>query len=279
MIGEAAVTGSIGAAVAVAVIGVLTYGARAWIGTQIQEAIRLGYRKELEEYRHDLRVEENALLEELRKLNSQLQAIQGAANSAFVEGQRVSAEWRIRAVDAFWQQWVEELQETPLEVRLWDSSWGTGVQEALLQESSFVALARGRSRDVDRAIEFDMDRHRPFVGDEPCSLLRVYRTVAAFISLRMSQHVAGENTDPWFADESILSLVRIALSESEFEQFLSRKNGHLLLLQKAIEKNLTSGLRKIISGEIATDESLEQGLRIFETVQGIGASGYRADPS
>ena len=113
MIAEAAAISGIVAVVVIGATSIAAYAARTWIGTHIQEGVRLGTRKELEDHRHDLRVEENALLEELRKLNTQLHAIQGTANSAFIEGQRVAVEWRIRAVNDLWTKMLRLRRATP----------------------------------------------------------------------------------------------------------------------------------------------------------------------
>ncbi len=279
MIGEVAAAGGIGAVVAVVVAGVLGYAARTWIGTQIQEAIRLGARKELEEHKSGLRVEENALLEEFRKLNAQLQAVQGTANAAFIEGQRVAAEWRVKAVDEFWRMWTEETQKTPLQVQLWDSGSPEDRLSVLMADANFLALMKDHSLSPDKALHTDIDRTRPFVGERPPALFRIYRTIVIQISHTMRKHACGEDTKPWYADEAVHNLARSALSNEEFKGFLTMTKGHLMLLRNAIEREMLAELRKIISGEMSTAEGLEQSHIIQDVVRRLEAEANQSSPS
>lgn len=250
----------------IALILTLHFLAKTWGG----EAIRHKFHKDEAAHASELSTAENTLLAELRKLNTQLQTIQAAANSAFVEGQRVSAEWRVKAVDEFWQEWIEVVRETPAVVRLWDLS---GPDQDLRGEPAFAALMEQYSQGrVIRPVGYGAERHQPFVGDEACFLLSVYRMAVVFCSDHMDRQVAGENTEPWFADDSVLGLLRIGLSESEVEQFQNRETGHLLFLQMMIQGKLLTNLRKIIAGEISAGESLEQGVKVLAAVQELEAT-------
>lgn len=279
MIGEAATAGGIGAAVAVVAFGVLAYAARMWIGTRIEEAVKLGPRKELEEYKSDLRVEEDAVLEELRKLNAQLQAVQSTANAAFIEGQRVAAEWRVKAVDEFWRMWIEETQETPLQVQLWDSGSREDRLSVFVSDPNFLALMKNHSLPPDKALETDIDRTRPFVGERPPALFRIYRTVVIQISHTMRKHAYGEDPQPWYGDEAVRHLAHSVLNDAEFERFSTMTKGHLILLRTAIEREMLADLRKIISGEMSTAEGLEQSHIIQDVVRRLEAEANQSSRS
>ena len=262
----------LGITATIAVISTLAFLAKTGVG----EAIRHKFRKDEAKHAHGLSTAENALLEEIRKLNTQLQAVQSTANAALIEGQRVAAEWRIKAIDEFWRQWVEETQKTPLQVQLWGSSDEASRVKVFLSDPNALVLMKDNALPPDTALDNDMERTRPFVGDRPTALFRIYRTIVVRISHSMKQHASGEDTRPWFEDESVLNLVRVVLSDEEFERFSTATDAHLILLHKAIEREMLSDLRKIISGEASTAEGLELGQAVHRVVQGLETAEQRS---
>ena len=155
-----------GVTATIAVISTLAFLAKTGVG----EAIRHKFRKDQARHAHELSTAENALLEEIRKLNTQLQAVQGTANAALIEGQRVAAEWRIKAVDEFWRQWVEETQKTPLQVQLWGSSDEESRVAIFLSDPKMRTLMKDYALPADRALDSDMESTRPFRWrSPPCS--------------------------------------------------------------------------------------------------------------
>ncbi len=265
----------LGITATIAVISTLAFLAKTGVG----EAIRHKFRKDQARHAHELSTAENALLEEIRRLNTQLQAVQGTANAALIEGQRVAAEWRIKAVDEFWRQWVEETQKTPLQVQLWGSSDEESRVAIFLSDPKMRTLMKDYALPADRALASDMESTRPFVGDRPPALFRIYRTLVVRISHSMKQHASGEDTKPWYTDEVVLNLVRAALSDEEFERFAVMTNGHLVMLHKAIEREMLSDLRKIISGQTSTAEGLELGQAVYKVVQGLETAEHRSRQS
>ena len=77
----------------------------------------------------------------------------------------------------------------------------------------------------------------------------------------------------------VLNLVRAALSDEEFERFAAMTNGHLVMLHKAIEREMLSDLRKIISGQTSTAEGLELGQAVYKVVQGLETAEHRSRQS
>lgn len=272
---EVSVEFALGATVAVAVISFLAFLAKTWAG----EAVRHKFRRDEAAHAHELRTEGNVLLEEMRKLNTQLQSVQSTANAAFVEGHRVAAEWRVKAVDEFWRMWTEETQKTPLQVQLWDSGSREDRLSVLVADANFLALMKDRSLSPDKALHTDIDRTRPFVGERPPILFRIYRTIVIQISHTMRKHAHGEDTTPWYADEAARNLARSALSNEEFERFLTMTKGHLMLLRNAIEREMLADLRKIISGEMSTAEGLEQSHIIQDVVRRLEAEARQSSSS
>lgn len=274
MIGEAAATGSITAAVAVVVAGLLAYAARTWIGTQIQEAIRIGYRKELEEHRHDLRVEENALLEELRKLNTQLQSVQSTANAALIEGQRVAAEWRIKAVNDLWREMLRLRKGTPHLVFYVD----------IMQPSQYPQLwTNPKIRDLESYVEEqvkalvggsteeDVEYIRPFLGEEVFAKFFAYRAIFGRVAYVLQDRVKNRSLDNWFRDDEIREILLVVFSEEEMSTLEGLQSSHFSYMKNLLEEKILSDLRKVVSGEVSTAEGLEQGRKILATVQRVDA--------
>lgn len=274
MIGEAAATGGIGAAVALAAIGVVASLARTSIGTWIREAIRLGPHKELEEHKSDLRVEENALLEEFRKLNAQLQAVQGTANATLIEGQRVAAEWRIKAVNDLWREMLRLRKGTPHLVFYVD----------IMQPSQYPQLwTNPKMRDVESYVDAqvkdlvggstaeDIEYIRPFLGEDVFANFFAYRAIFGRVAYVLQDGVKNRSLGNWFRDEDIREILLVVFSEEEMSTLEGLQSGHFSYMRNLLEEKILSDMRKVISGEVSTAEGLEQGRKILATVQRVDA--------
>ena len=162
------------AIVAFAAVGFL---ARTWIAARIQESVRLGYRKELEGYKNELKADNATFLEEIRKVNAQALAVQGAANASLVEGQRAAAEWRLKYADMLWREVLRLREEAPTALGLLDILNPNEFQE-FITRSEFRDLALSIGADSTWFANPEIESVRPFLGERLFLLFFIYRAWA-----------------------------------------------------------------------------------------------------
>ena len=275
MIGEAAATGGIGAVVVVAGIGVVIFWARAWIGTRIREAIHVSAQKGLEEYKSDLRSDENTLLEEVRKLNTQLQAVQGTANAGLIEGQRVAAEWRAKTADAIWREVLRLRHDTPAVLTYLDILTPDEYQ-LFVTRTDLRELALSLNDERTWFWNPDAEQVRPFLGEELFLKFFIYRAWLGRVAYLLERDVRRGEVKPWFQDAGIRrQLLPMVLDEEELKQLDELPATQFSWTLNALEGKILDQLRKVVSGEVSTTESLEQARRVRALIQTLEADDRR----
>ena len=266
MIADVFGTGSVAAGLIVLVGLLLFYVGRNWLTAKVEEAVRLGANKELAEYSHDLRVEENALREELSRVSTQLQAIQGMANSAFIEGQRAAAEWRVKAADEAWAEVLILGNSLPLSVQMMDT-FSPEEYESYIGSSD-------REEQIDEIQEVlkgiatrDIGRIRPFTGDKIFALITIYRSIISSVCVVAQECFRRSEFIKWFEEKRVVQALALAVSPNELEEFLNQDYGKLLWIEVHLERAILDEIRALISGEVSSSERIEQGRRIYEAVQ------------
>ena len=274
MIAEAAAISGIVAALLIGALTIGAYAARTWIGTRIQEGVRLGASKELEEYRHDLAADNAAILEEIRKVNVGLQAVQGTANAALVEGQRVAAEWRAKTADAMWREVLRLRNEAPPVLTYLD---------ILNPDEYQLFVTRPDLRELALSLEDerawfwnpDIEYVRPFLGEDLFLMFFVYRAWLGRVAFLLDRDVREGKVKPWFDDSGISQLLRMVLVEKEMKQLERLPVSQFHWTSNAIEGKILDRLRQVISGEVSTTEGLEQAWRVREVVEQFEAEDRR----
>lgn len=244
----------LGSLIGVFALGILGFLLRTWFGERIRQSIRHDFSLGLERYK-----------DEIGKRTAQHIAMQSAANAALIEGQRVAAEWRIKACDAMWREIVEFKDKasspmTMLDLLNPDEYQGfvtdSRFKSSILTGEEFLSL-------FSRKIE----QERPFLGENLYALFFAYRAIIGRICYLLETDVAKGYVNPWFQDDGVRHLLRLVITPEQIKQFEELKYDRVHWMTNAIEGNILDELRRVIAGTQSVDDGLEQAKRILEEVQ------------
>ncbi len=263
------VDGLIGSSIVALVFLVLAAVAFRLLRTQVEEhlrqSVRHGFDLDLEEFRDDL-----------SRLSAQLNSVQTAGNAALVEGQRASAEWRMKAVDELWREVVRIRSEAPVAIGFQDILLRSELSEPkalqdlsdLVQENMAEPILRGTG----------VERVRPFVGEPLYLQCFIYRAVTGRVGYLLEKGLKAGNLTPWYEDDGIHQLLGHVLTMDEIRQFKQLDISQLHWVQNAIEAKILDGMQRLIAGEISSQESVAQAQKILVQVQSIQGTNGRHAP-
>ena len=232
---------------------------RTHIEEHIRQSVKHGFDLDLEEFRDDL-----------SRLSTQLNSVQTAANAALVEGQRASAERRIKAVDELWREIVRIRDEAPPAITVLDVLLPTELNKPDVQGHLREMLPRKDLGSAFRNSEIEVVR--PFVGEQLFLQFYVYRAVSGRIVFLLEKGLESDNVTPWYDDQGIHQLLGYVLTEEEIEQLRRAKISQVHWMQNAVEDKILRGLRKLIAGEVSSEEGLAQAQRNLEAVRAMERS-------
>ena len=235
----------------------LVFAGKTWLGERIRRSVASDYDRALEEHR-----------DALARITDQISAVQSAANAALIEGQRVSAEWRAKAVDDLWREVLRIRNESPAALTMLD---------ILLPEEhqQFVTDPRLRASVPELDEEYatfsdpEVEYVRPFLGEHLFALFFIYRAVNGRICFLLERDVKAGEVKPWFDDAGIQQLLRTILTEDEIRSLGKLRHGHVHWMRNLIEGKMLEHLRRVIAGEVSTEEGIEQARRVRDVVRNI----------
>ena len=211
--------------------------------------------------------------ERLGLRSAQLTAVQDAANAALIAAQRAAAERRIEAAMCLWREVLRIRTVTLIVLGKLDLAGPSGyrklLDEGLMTESDCQTA-------VNEVLENpDIEEVRPLVGEVLFARFFVYRAVLGSICHFLFESASTRHTAPWTEAENIRRLLRVALTESEFEEFLRLADGHVDWTRSRLQKPILADLGELIAGGHSKDEGLSKAQEILEAVQAteLGKSG------
>ena len=198
------------------------------------------------------------------------QQLQTAANSGLAEGQRVTAERRIEAVNTVWLGMLKLKRERPTALGMLDiiypqeyeRMWTSKPFKDLVGDFSIQSITKELRDDA-------VDTVRPFVGETCYSLYACYRAVFGRIAIKLSEDVPAGKVNRWFEDPYTRNLLSTALADHEFETFDELQLGKLRWLTDTFENKILEQINTITSGGMSTEEGLEQARRILAATQTV----------
>ena len=240
---------------------VVLWLARTWLIERITRSVQNRYNREFEEFRSALQQDHEISMQRIQQL-------QTAANSGLAEGQRVTAERRIEAVNTVWLGMVKLKRECPTALGMLDISypqeyekmWTSKGFKDLVGDISIQSIAKEISDD-------GVDRVRPFVGETCYSLYACYRAIFGRIAIKLSEDVPAGKVNRWFEDPYTRTLLSTALADHEFKTFDELPLGKLRWLTETFENKILEQMHAITSGRMSTEEGLEQARRILVATQ------------
>lgn len=248
--------------VAAVLLGLLGYAFRTWIRAFVAGSIAHDFNVKLEEQKN-----------ELKRLTDQLNAVQSTGNAALIEAQRAAAEKRVAAADELWQEVLRLRQEAPPALFLLDMASFDGLQrpETIARLRTMVSESASTSRDRWATANPKIEAVRPFLGEETYTLFHIYRAVFGRIFVLLKEDLKSNRVGKWYEDTSIRRLLDATLSPDEIQRFEEFTNMRAQFVGDAIEAKILERLRKVIAGEMSTEEGLAQARKIQRVMQTIDA--------
>lgn len=242
------------AVLAIASLGI--YVLRVWIGERIRQSVTHDFNVDLEEFKDDL-----------SRLSTQLNSVQTAANAALVEGQRASAEWRMKAVDQLWSEVVRIRTELPVAVGFQDILLSRELNEPRVLRDLGEMADENMSEPVlhDNGVE----RVRPFVGESLYLKFFIYRAVTGRVAYLLEKGLKARRLAPWYEDAGVQQLLGYVLTKDEVRQLKKTDVEQLRWVHNTIEAKILEGMQRLIAGEVSSQESVEQAQTILKQVQSI----------
>ena len=247
-------SGSLLAGIAIiTVVGIIVYLIRTWLAERIRQSIAHDFDRRLEEYKT-----------ELNQLTSKYNSLQSAANAALIEGQRISAEYRIKAADEMWREILRLREETTNPLTMLD----------LLDPSEYHQIVTdGHIRSIALKADTEtilanpgIEHIRPFVGERLFALFFSYRAIVGGIWVALEEDVKRGHVTPWFHDTHIRQLLREVLTEDEMKHFEGLASLRVSWTRNLLEQKILQDLRGVIAGTQSVDDGFEQASRILKAV-------------
>ena len=191
-------------------------------------------------------------------------AIQSAANAAMVEGQKVAAEFRIKAADEMWREILRLREATSYPLTMLDVLEPDEYQLFVTDDRIRTAALK---TDIDNVLANPGIEHiRPFLGEKLFVSLFFYRALVGRIWMLLERDIEKGHVTPWFHDTHIRQLLSEVLTEEEMKHFEGLTSLRVNWTRNLIEEKILQHLRDLIAGTHSADEGLEQAGRIFKAV-------------
>ena len=229
---------------------------RTWLAARITQSIKHHFDLALEQYKA-----------ELGKTTIQHHSLQSAANAALIEGQKVSAEWRVKAADTMWRN-VLCLRNKTSTIILFDILVPSEYQ-VFVTDSAFRSSVSS-IEDLGILQTPDIEQSRPFLGERLYAMVFAYRAIRARICYLLDRDVQKGHITPWFRDDGVKRLLQGVLSPEDFRDFERMPRPRIYWISNLLEAKILDDLRRVIAGTQSVDEGLEQARRILEVVQTVG---------
>ena len=241
-------------------LGIAVFLLRTWLGERIRQSIKHDFDLGLEKYKG-----------EIEKITAQYNSLQSAANASLIEGQRVSAEWRMKSADTMWREVMRVKEETSTALTMLDILRPDEYQ-LFMTRSGFKAVVP-KFEDLQLLATPDLEQARPFLGEKLYAMAIIYKAVLGRIWYLLQRDATSGHISAWFQDDGIHRLLRQILTPEEMKHFKELKRSRVNWTRNILEEKLLKDLRKVIAGTQSVDDGLEQGHRILEAVQQVESDG------
>ena len=246
----------LGSLIVLALAGLGLYLLRVWIEERIRQSVSHNFNLDLEQFKSDL-----------GRLSTQLNSVQTAANAALVEGQRASAEWRMKAVYELWGEVVRIRTEAPVAIAFQDILLRTELNTSKTLQDLGELVNENMTEPVTRGT--GVERVRPFLGEPLYLQFFIYRAITGRVAYLLEKGLKAGKLTPWYEDDGIHQLLGHVLTEKEIRHLKQQDISQLHWVQNAIEAKILVGMQRLIAGEISSQEGVKQAQNILEQVRTI----------
>ena len=258
-------------AISMALIGILGWILRKWLGTRI-EAV---YQQRNESFRAIIKRENEASLITFRDQLEKQAQLQSSAFSSFAAAQQAAMNRRLDAAETLWNDLLSFRSSLPpvfayLDILTEDEfpeamsrPRGQELFDALSKEEvrSLVA-SHGIAGDIEQEFDYSLERVRPYVGEYLWAIFLAYKNIMFRIWWSMASFkTEGGDHIFWYRDRYIRSFIESVLTPDELADFDQARFGKISELRFKLEQKIVDELRRMVSGETSGSDSLQQAMK------------------
>jgi hypothetical protein len=196
-------------------------------------------------------------------------ALLAAGHASFAEGQKVSIERKLNAVDGLWTKMAQLRGSLPPVLTLLDvvtvaeyrslknhPQFNTWTQQ--LTNDDILKLAQDPGETIEQV--------RPYIGEYMWAVFDSYQAIMLRVLVLMKMGLHDPPKLEWHKDSHTRQLISAVLKDTELSEFDQLQFGKVSWLQRRLEWKLLEAARDLISGKQFGEQSLEQARLIQERV-------------
>ena len=245
-----------------ALIGLLGW----YVRKRIAARLDLRSTEQIERLKASLQRQNETALAELRDNLEKTALLHTSAHRSFAAAQEAAMEKRLRCAESLWNDLLRFRFSLPPILEIMDILTEQEYPN-ILETPEGTELFRNLSIDsVTELAGIDRDESiegvRPFIDEYLWQLFTRYRAIQARILLHLVWFRDKGTDIYWYHHPFTRQLIADALSVDELEELDQRSIGKIRYIRETIEVKILEGLRRMISGESSSSESLKEARRL-----------------
>jgi hypothetical protein len=232
--------------------GVVTLLVRTFFTEKIKSSIQNDYNVKIENLRNELQ-NKSSILQSV--LSSQVQTYQGGH------------EERISAIKEFWNKYLELRNNlskiSEVDEILTESEFNERYGESTEDIDDFEQSMRDFHRTMNELSGDQVEKTRPFLSENLWANFILLKTFQGRLRYLYTP-IKNKKIKHWKTDGALTSLIKRGLTEEEFEYIQRIDRGSIKYVKFFIEQKVLSEIQKIVTGQIAADNTFKQAIKLAE---------------
>ncbi len=125
-----------------------------------------------------------------------------------------------------------------------------------------------------RESQHQVEKLRLFIGDDLWRFFHLYVTFTGRAIHLLVIDKEKKKTTIWHKDKSLVDALKQFLTDPEIKYLLSLKHNSFTICTDLLEQKVINGSNKILTGELAMENSLEQVKKLNEHLKAVSIPGY-----
>ncbi len=252
----------------VALIGLLGWLLRKWLGTKIEAT----YQQQSESLLATIRRDHEASLIAFRDQLEKQAQLQSSAFSSFAAAQQAAMNRRLDAAEKLWNDLLSFRSSLPAVFDYMDILTEDEFPDAMnnprgrelfdeLSEDEFGSLiaSHGLRGIMGQELDYGAERVRPYVDEYLWVVFETYKKIMFRVWFRLVRfNTQGGDAVFWYRDSHTRSLIAFVLTPDELADFDRTDFGKIAHLRFTLEQKIVDELRRMISGETSGSDSFQQ---------------------
>ena len=251
---------------------------RTWISTQIRASIRHEYDQKLVAYKAEIeKTKEVMLLKLQHEIDSKI-SIYEAAQSSLSDSYKASMERKLDSIGLLWDDVLKLRKTMPPAMDLLDAFGPGEIQEYLgaRQQPNMDRLFPYWNSDEFRRKMTEMDpsieKIRPYVSHYLWAVFFSYKVIHIRLLTLVQSPFSDEEKFRWYEDEGTYGVIKNILNSRDIKEFDDLRKGRYSWLRRKLETLMLLEMGRIISGEKASLESLENASSLLQQAEQLVSS-------